>query len=352
MKSEGELIEVRIVGRQILSGYFKSVDTLISQIERFSDSNIYFVLNKISDACYSREQRDKFVEKPKSSTSDSDIENREWFIVDIDPIRPTGVSASNEEKEGSKKTINKIFAFLRDFGFSEPIICDSGNGFHLLYKISIENTKVNAEILKTILLVLDMYFSNEICSVDKTMFNASRITKLYGTVARKGNNTEERPHRESGIIRVPTIIKETPIVLLKKLADLYPQPERPTFNNNYGKDKFDLDSFIQQHGIQVTSEQPFSGGTKYILDHCLFDESHKGKDAAIFKLASGTLAYRCLHDSCSSYLWKDVRLLYEPNAYDNKFENNHNQKPYMVSRITKAKDVKPQIVDEEKGKKF
>ena len=48
--------------------------------------------------------------------------------------------------------------------------------------------------MQTVLQVLDLYFSNGKCDIDKTVFNASRITKLYGTDSKKGNNTDDRPH--------------------------------------------------------------------------------------------------------------------------------------------------------------
>ena len=104
-------------------------------------------------------------------------------------------------------------------------MADSGKGFHLLYKINCENNNENKETLQKVLQVLDMYF-NEICEIDKSVFNAARITKLYGTTARKGNSSEQRPHRESKVLRAPSVIKETPLVLLQKVALLLPQPEK------------------------------------------------------------------------------------------------------------------------------
>lgn len=346
MKAENELIEIRAISsRSNYSGYFKSVDNLISEIKRYENCNIYFVLNKISDACYSREQTERFIEKAKNTTSDNDITNREWLLIDIDPKRSAGVSSSDEEKNKSKKTINDVFAWLRDFGFPEPIVADSGNGFHLLYKINLPNNDESKELIKTVLSVLDMYFVNEFCDIDKTVFNASRITKLYGTAARKGNSTEQRPHRESYFVRVPDVIKETPTVLLQKVADLFPKQDKPTFNNNYNADRFDLSNFLVKNGINVRQQQNFALGTKYILDSCFFDESHKGKDAAIFEMQNGAIAYKCLHNSCSHKKWQDVRLLFEPDAYNRNYEINRSTTPQKAI-------LQPQDVENEKGNKF
>ena len=48
------------------------------------------------------------VDNVKNSTSDNDIINRDWLLIDVDPKRATGVSASNSEKANSKETINRF----------------------------------------------------------------------------------------------------------------------------------------------------------------------------------------------------------------------------------------------------
>jgi archaellum biogenesis ATPase FlaH len=348
MKEPDELIEVRVIQKngKNISGYFKSVDKLIPLVTKYDNENIYFVMNKISDACYSRDQRDRMVESPKIATSDNDIQTRTWFLIDIDCKRAAGVSSTNSEKEESKKIANKVFSYLRDFGFSSPIVCDSGNGVHLLYKINMQNDEASKLRLKTTLELLDMYFTTHDVEVDKTVYNAARITKLYGTFSRKGTSTEERPHRTSFIKVAPDKIIVTPTELFDRLITQYPKSEKPTFKNNYGNDDFDLDSFILKNNINITNTINFGQGTKYILNHCLFNDQHKGKDAAIFKLLNGAVAYKCLHSSCSSRKWQDVRLMYEPNAYERKVDNFRNV------RQTKPIPTKPQDEVSEKGNKF
>jgi hypothetical protein len=346
MKSLNEVIEVRIIEStgKTYSGYFKDVDSLVKHVGRYDNFNIYFVLNSINEACFSREQSNIIIDKPKNTTSDNDITRRDWLLIDIDTKRSTGVSSTDEEKHNSKNTANKVFAYLRDIGFNAPICCDSGNGFHLLYKIDLPNDIESKELLQKLLQVLDLYFSDSRAEIDKAVFNASRITKLYGTVARKGKNTPERPHRESFIKSVPDQIKVTPVELLKRVADLLPIKEQPTFNNNYGKSEFNLDDFINKNSIGVKSKENYGTGIKYNLEQCLFDSSHKGKDACLFQLQNGAIGYKCLHNSCSSYKWQDVRKLFEPNAYDRNIS------------LTQNRTIKPtsktQGNTEENGDKF
>lgn len=54
--------------------------------------------------------------------------------------------------------------------------------------------------------------------VDRSVFNPSRITKLYGTKACKGDNTPERPHRHTGILEEPETVQVVPRSHLEELA--------------------------------------------------------------------------------------------------------------------------------------
>lgn len=347
LKKEDELFEVRVIAnpREIYSGYFKSVDKLIEALSRYDKGNIYLVLNSINDACYNRDQQDRFLSHVKNSTSDNDIANRDWILIDIDPTRSSGVSSTNDEKSNSKAVINQIFSYLRDVGFAEPIVCDSGNGFHLLYKVDMPNIPENTEIIKKFLYVLGMYFTTKHSEVDTSVHNAARITKLYGTVARKGSSSDDRPHRYSTILKHPAQVKVTPIELLQKVADNYPQAEKGTYENKYNTEAFDIDKYISDNSIPVKSKSSFDGGTRYILDHCLFDHSHTGKDAAIFKTKEGVYGYKCFHSSCSQFMWKDVRRLFDP-TYTGDFN-------YQSNRTYKKKAaVHPQPTDSVKGDKF
>jgi hypothetical protein len=124
---ENGLFEIRTVGKIIYSGYFKDVENLLKVME-MSAETWYFVLNDINEACYSREQCEKIVKNP-STTSDSDIIQRSWILIDCDPKRASGISATDGEKKSAHHTAGKIYSWLRAYGFEEPVIADSGNGY-------------------------------------------------------------------------------------------------------------------------------------------------------------------------------------------------------------------------------
>ena len=345
---KSDFTEVRVIGNgKTHSGYFADVDNLIKALQPFTSENVYFVLNSINAACYDRKQQECFHAQGIEATKDNDIIRRDWILIDIDSKRSAGVGSTDEEKQYAIEAGRNVYRFLRDVGFCEPLVCDSGNGTHLLYHVSLENNAANVVFISNMLKVLDIYFSTENAQIDTVVYNASRITKLYGTVARKGRSTKNRPHRVSRILVIPNEIKPTHIDLLQRVSDMLPKPEEKSYRNNYNSEAFDFDDFIKRNGINVKSTSKFSGGEKYVLDSCLFDAGHKGKDAAIFKLDNGALGYKCFHNSCSGFTWKDVRMKFEPNAYD------RSRQDYSSHRSTeKQLQRKPQPESAEKGKKF
>jgi KaiC/GvpD/RAD55 family RecA-like ATPase len=318
LKADGELFEVRIMGgRQPISGYFKDADTLIKAFETVDlrNTNTYITLNKPVDALYSRQQADRLL-AVKNTTTDKEIEALDWLFVDLDPERPTGISSTKEELEASQELAQRVYVYLKGTGFEEPVKAFSGNGYHLLYRIGLQNNEDNIKLVKRCLKALAAMFSNDVVKVDTANFNPSRICKLYGTMAQKGSNTTDRPHRMARIDGDVKELRQTKKIYLEKLASEIEEEEiRPAKYNNYSPGDFDIEDWMRTHGLRYTAKAG-DGYTKYVLDECPFDPNHKAPDSMILKQPSGAIGFKCLHDSCQGKRWQDVRVLFEPDAYD------------------------------------
>lgn len=352
-KDNKELVEIRILdpnAKKSYSGYFTDIETILGAIRPYDNCNIYFTLNVINDACYSREQHNRISTRPKSTTSDKEIIARKWCLIDIDCEKPADTNSSDAEKELAKQVVNNVYKFLRDEGFEQPVICDSANGYHLLYKQAMVSTDENTEKMKNFLKVLDMYFSTDKVKIDCSTFNPSRICKLYGVISRKGANTAERPQRESAILRVPNEVKVTANEYFEKVAGYLPKPETRDRSNNYGAatSSFNLDEFLNQHNIEVRNVVTTTEYTKYVLDHCCFNSAHTAPDAAVFKMKDGSFGFRCLHQSCQQYTFRDFRKFYDPTAYDR--ETSYQREQYHPTHFYKQEPYKPIEETEEKGK--
>ena len=174
---------------------FSSTDALKLAFEKEALSlnaagyNVYYVMNPI------RQDFDS------GSVKDSDIEYRDLLLIDIDKVGHKGESSTDRELEAARLLSEKIADYLKSEGWDEPIRMMSGNGYHLYYVLNeILNDEVNKSLVEGALHELANKFNNSIVAVDTVVFNASRITKVPGTIARKSESTAERPHRMAVVL--------------------------------------------------------------------------------------------------------------------------------------------------------
>lgn len=349
-KNNNELVEIRLIGtNKTASGYFTDAKTLIEAIKPYTDTyNVYFTINKVNPACYGREQRDCIIQRPKNTTTDAEIIARDWVLLDLDAKRLTGTNATKEEAMKAHEKGNQIVQFLIDNGFYEPVVVFSSSGIHIYIRCAMLPTKENDVIVKRFTQAMSMLFSDEDVEVDEKVFNLGRISRLMGSYSCKGaSNSKERPQRRCRFLSVPSEIKVNAIEYFEKIAKLYPEEVKPTRENNYSSGDFDLDAFILKHSIPVTHSVEVADGTRYYLQHCLFNENHKGKDAILFKHKNGAIAYFCYHNSCSDNDWRKVRLMYEPDAYDRK--NNPPTHRSFTPLKTQKGPIEPQGHNEQNG---
>ena len=351
-KSSCPLTEVRLLGQggRTFSGYFTDPETMISQMRQFQGVGAFATINEIKDSCYGRSQHDVIVSKPKATTSDNDIERRRWILIDIDPDRSSDTNSTDEQKDLAAQRMKVVYRYLRDEGFNAPVVADSANGYHLYYSVNLGNTPENTELVSDFLKALDMLFSDESVKIDTSVFNASRIAKIIGTKSNKGTNTKDQPQRFSKFIHVPDKISETGIEYLRKVASILPKKEAPSRFNGYSSEKFDIEGFIRDHGIEIVRRSRFGNGEKLVLKECPFDSNHKAPDSAIFVMDSGAIGFRCLHNSCREYTWRDVRLKFDPHAYERKEYEEYRQKRAYNGKVD-PRPIEP-VKEDGRGRKW
>lgn len=381
--TDGELFEIRLIGKNphyAASGIFSSAETAVKALcnykagykkdEAAEAASIYISINPPVQDCYSLAQHDKFIEGALT-VNDADIACLNWLFIDFDPERRTGVSANEDELKLAENSAHIVYEYLGSMDFPEPVIAMSGNGYHLMYRLdSLANNEENVKMLENTLKAISERFSDKDVKIDVVNFNPSRICKLWGSLAQKGANTNDRPHRMSHIEVAPDDIEAVPVELLfKVIEDCSARPESSddkeqpsvTTNNAFaalspadksfvtthahsakdGQKSFNIEDFFAKHGIGISATKVRGSDIYYYLQGgCAFDPSHTGKDAAVIQRADGTLCYHCFHNSCKEKGWKDFRLLFEPNAYDktqSNGEQGEKQKAPAVQRQPQAK---------------
>jgi len=329
-----QIIELRALGERVYSGYYTDRESLIASVEKLDSISgvygVYVTIHRVLPALLSRRvNRTIQVGKNDVTTTDNDILERRWLLIDADPVRPAGISSSEIEHQAAIDRVHQVASWLEDYGWKDPVIADSGNGAHLLYHISLPNDDESKTLIKRCLQAISKFWDDETVLIDQSVFNASRIWKLYGTVSRKGDSTEERPHRVAHIISAPESPSEITTERLQKLASLI-EHEEPQRKAHAPNTTIDLGLWLTDRGL-VHSEAPYQGGTIYKLAECPFSSAHKDGAYAI-QFANGAIFAGCHHNSCGAGVqrWQDLRNLYEPKEVNEQRVSS----PISITSIT------------------
>lgn len=325
----GDVFELRGLSKRggrptVWSGFFDDMKLLArSAVERSGrDDGVYVTINPVHSGLLSRLPKNRMHQAGNGDTSsDKDITKRRHLLIDVDPVRPAGISSTDEEHAAAVAMVAEIAAELAALGWPEPLVADSGNGGHLIYAIDLPSD--DGHLVSRVLSALSRKFSTPALKIDEKVFNPARISKIYGTLTRKGENTQDRPHRISRIVSAPssmTIVTREQLESFAPAAAPTPQPNRGPANtqDRYtprgDRPKFDLDAFITEH-LPDAQLQDWSGGEhgsrKWLLPVCPFNNGHDRREAFIVEMNSGAVSAGCKHDSCV-WGWRDLRRLFEP----------------------------------------
>ncbi len=275
------------------------------QAERLSASGaaVYVTLNPVDPQLLSR-YSNRIEAFATATTTDKQVTRRRWLLIDLDPARPSGTSATDEQLGAAKAKARAVYKHLDGIGWPTPLVAESGNGMHLLYAADLPNDDESTALVKAVLLALGERFDDAQIKVDRTVFNAARIVKLYGTVANKGDHTTAAPWRLSKLVDTPARAVVTPEQLRGLIPSATASTAPPATTRQPGT--FSLEEFLARHGLAHTTDR-HDGSERFKLAACPFNPEHVNGEAAIFRKASGALGFKCQHDSCSGKGWGDVR---------------------------------------------
>jgi hypothetical protein len=223
----GSVVELRILecvdnpkyGSFTVAGYFDSehLDELADAAMTWTRKagGCYTTLNSVR-SCLLARAANRIVRRPRQTTTDADVERRSGLVFDVDSVRPGGISATQEEKALARETIDRLGSYLAALGWPDPILVDSGNGYHARYRIDLP--ALDGGLVERVLKAAAARFSNKRVKIDTALFNPARIIKLPGTAARKGDDLPERPHRWARVLSIPAEFRVVPVDRLEALA--------------------------------------------------------------------------------------------------------------------------------------
>jgi hypothetical protein len=304
---------------QTYSGYFNDWDKLATAAAAIQTAgNIYIIPNPVNPGLLARRVNKIGPAKKSPLTSDKDIVRRRWLLIDCDPIRPAGIASTDAEHKAAIDRAHAVAEYLRSRGWPGPIVGDSGNGGHLMYRID-EPDADDGLIEKCLAALQDLAgdAGDTGVQVDVTCSNPARLWKLYGTLSGKGDADAAaigRPQRMARILEAPEKPEVVPHDLLVELAAEAPKPAEPATGQHNGK-AFDLAGWIRNHKLPVKEPEPWQGGTRWVFPVCPFNADHANGSAVIVQGSGGKIGFRCHHNGCRGNDWHKLREMFEPDAY-------------------------------------
>lgn len=270
-------------------------------------------------------------EYPEHTTTDAEIARRIWLYLDIDPNRPSGVPASESEREAAKALAEALRERLRGLGWPEPAWAFSGNGYARLYRIDLPNDPASTALIKNVLAACADWAAEQsedlsnLAKVDRTTFNAARIIRLFGTTNRKGGQHGDRVHRISGIIPPDEPQEIVPPQKLEEVAALaqtpanradpttIPRPSTPStaFGGQGGGSRhlrLDVPRWLGDRGCEHSVGRTSDGRDLYRLNRCPFNDQHGARgETVVMQADNGRMSAKCQHDSCSGEGWQEFK---------------------------------------------
>ncbi|MFW6098795.1 MAG: hypothetical protein ACOC7Q_02580 [bacterium] len=210
-----------------------------------------------------------------------------------------------------------------DHGWAPPIVGDSGNGYHLLFRVDLPCEE--RPLITSTLQALRDHFSIPEVMVDSGVDNVAQLTRLYGTLNRKGDNTNERPWRYSEALPGggDEIVTQEQLRLFTRTyppkrnkAQQQRRDTRQTQDAVITGQRYNVPAILDQCGLAHTHKQMETDegeGDVYELSECPWAEEHSTgpKGACVMQFPNGAVAFKCHHDSCRDRRWNDFKERYD-----------------------------------------
>jgi hypothetical protein len=311
-----QLVEVRLKGRDghIASRYYKDHEKMAAVLAKEDASErwaaAWWTLQQLKPGAHVNKQTGE-------TTKRVDIEIYRWLVIDIDRAdkQSKKLNATPVEKEQLLVVARQVMAWLVEQGVRDCILADSGNGYHILIKLSpLAANDRNYELLKEVLVAIKHEFREHagVADIDTSLAEPEQVIKAYGTTTRKSESTDDRPWHESKLLHVPEAIEPIREDVLLAIAELAPLPERSERKPREGRSPLDPDfdpyDFFDHYAGAFEIEREFEkdGKTYFVTDVCILaGHKHTGSGLTGFVLGD-SFGYHCFSDECEGLGIGDV----------------------------------------------
>jgi hypothetical protein len=300
------LTEIRFLGRERF-GLFTKDPAIIAEAYAqpcVRDLDAYQLLNPPKDDTPERKQvpRDTLFRARKNQLSgDADIARRRLILFDSDSMKPTGAAATEAQRAAAHAHSATLEAALTAEVWPAPVVCDSGNGAHRLYAVDLPNDRETDFLISNLLHLAARKFDTEAVKLDKSVSNAGRITRLYGSRNHKAG-------RDSAVLSIPDPIiavgaEQIKAVVAKWRGSMGYKKPLTQRAGDWTPER--MEALLDFHSIGYLGPVEKAQGLLWVLSPCPFNPDHSGTSPAVMITKNGWPKFKCLHNSCQGKGWRE-----------------------------------------------
>ncbi|HXJ87786.1 MAG TPA: hypothetical protein VMS18_13275 [Candidatus Binatia bacterium] len=271
----------------------------------------------------------QMLKEGRTSDKRKDIASYVHLMIDFDRKTKNG-NASDEERRTIEAVMQEAKQWLSGILQTEPLLADTGNGFHLVFKLQpLAANEQAMSLLKECILAVKAKFERPGLNleIDASVSEPEQLTRCYGTWNRKYPETPARPHRQSKILSAPAKWNPVDRCRLELLAAEAPAPESaPSRNRKVGmpalREDFDIYDFCDHYDLEIREEFDKGSKTYFVLSECpMAGKKHSGDSAKSCLIVGDSLGFHCFSDDCDTYKIGDLlrRLNEEYEPYTDIF---------------------------------
>ena len=305
--NQGRLMEIRFLGPRKWALYTSDSALVEAALEEPAVCGLeaYQTLNPLALDTPERHgvKRDVLFQPGRGQLStDKDVERRRWLLLDSDVVKATGAAATDEQRASAHKHSRELEDALTAEGWPLPLAFDTGNGAHRAYSIDLANDKESGFLVSNLLHLMARKFDWDTVRLDKSVSNAGRITRLYGSRNHKAG-------RDSAVLSVPDALGTVSLEQMRAVVEKWRGAlgyKKPLAARAGDWTPERIEAFLNFYSIDFRPAVEIPAGLLWVLSPCPFDEGHAGTSPAVILTKAGWPKFRCMHHSCSGIKWADV----------------------------------------------
>jgi hypothetical protein len=292
-------VEIRWLGKRRMAMYTDRAGSVTDALSRYRE-NVYVTINELLPGAAERHgiKQDAIVVHPQRGqlTGNDDISRRLVLPFDSDPVRPTGVAATETQRQLAFEQSAAFERALCALGWPQPALVSTGNGACRYFACDLPADYATDALLRTFYACAAKKFAAPGVSLDTSVQNRGRVMRLPGSLNVKAGRRCEIAHLPE-TWRANLVTPE----MLRGITEQWRSEmgfSKPRLVIRRGRwTEAHIEAFMHLHGMDYRPRVQIPAGVMWIVT-CPFDEQHTGTSPAIILTNGGHAKWACKHHSC------------------------------------------------------